>query len=384
MHLSRRQFLKASAAGLGALAADGLARAVPGTGSPPPPPADFTRVAFGSCLHDSADAACLATVLKAAPQAFVWLGDTIYGDTDDMAVLRARYQALADNPRFKALKAACPQLGIWDDHDYGRNNAGREYPWRRDSQRIFLDFYGVPAGDPRRTREGTYHSQVFGTGNRTVQFILLDGRYHRTTDKADPGGTMLGEAQWKWLEDQLKVPAVLRIVCSGIQVVPDEHGFEGWHEFPKEKQRLYDLIKDTRTPGVIFVSGDQHWAELSREEAALGYPAYDLTASALDQTWPLPVNRRRLGAATPDANFGMIEMDWDRPDPVVHFKILAAADGKVILDRPVALSTLYPWGPVAARPRARKESSPVERGAVGAPGPVLRGRDLAGRKRPER
>lgn len=375
MHISRRDFIKAGAAGLGAMAADGLARNLPGTPTPLPP-AHFSRVAFGSCLHDSAGAAVLDTVVKAAPHAFVWLGDNIYGDTADMALLRSKYKVLADNPRFQKLKAHCPNLALWDDHDYGLDNAGLEYAQKKASQQIFLDFWGVSAQDPRRTREGIYHSQIFGETGRTVHIICLDGRYHRTTDKRDPEGTMLGATQWKWLEDQLKVPASLRIICSGIQVVPDEHGYEGWHEFPREKTKLYNLIKDSRTGGVVFTSGDQHWAELSKADKALGYPAYDLTASSLDQEWDLPVNNRRVGAGSRTANFGIIDVEWERPDPLVHFRIHSASTGSILLDHPVGLSTLHPWSTAlkesrtAGKPRRFREARPTtpafgDRGATG-------------------
>lgn len=371
MGWTRREFIKAGTLGFGALATRGFTDSLPEGPANEAIGADFTRFALGSCLLESSTAPVLDVVMAAKPQAFVWLGDNIYGDTRDMALLKSRYQALGDNPRFKALKAACPQLATWDDHDYGENNAGSEYPQKIASQKIFQDFWGVPAVDPRRTRLGIYHSEVFGTGTRTVQFIMLDGRYHRTASKEDPNGTMLGADQWKWFADQLKVPAAVRVVCSGIQVVPDEHGFEGWFEFPKERQRLYDLIKNTRSPGVVFVSGDQHWAELSKAPDVLGYPAYDLTASSLDRTYPLPVNGKRVGAATPDANFGMIEIEWEGTAPAIRFQIRSAIDGKAILNHAVPLSELRPAGTSLA-PRA---AFPPRTGAA-----HYRGRNLAGRR----
>jgi alkaline phosphatase D len=370
MGWTRREFIKAGTLGFGALATRGFAEGI--SASPDTPVADFTRFALGSCLLESSAANVLDVVVAAKPQAFVWLGDNIYGDTRDMTLLKSRYQALGDNPRFKALKAACPQLATWDDHDYGENNAGSEYPQKIASQKIFQDFWGVPANDPRRSRPGIYDSRVFGTGARTVQFIMLDGRYHRTASKEDPNGTMLGTDQWKWLADQLKIPASVRVVCSGIQVVPDEHGFEGWYEFPKERQRLYDLIKSTRTPGVVFVSGDQHWAELSKAPDVLGYPAYDLTASSLDRTYPLPVNGKRVGAATPDANFGFVEIEWDGATPAIRFQIRSAVDGKFVLNHVVPLADLKVTG-VGLAKRANPRPGNGE-------SPRFRGRTVSGRR----
>ncbi len=47
--------------------------------------------------------------------------------------------------------------------------------------------------------------------------------------------TVLGDAQWKWLEDQLKVPAEFRIIGSSYQVLSDRHGWEMWGNFPRSE-----------------------------------------------------------------------------------------------------------------------------------------------------
>ena len=95
---------------------------------------------------------------------------------------------------------------------------------------------------------------------------------------------MLGNEQWDWLAAELQKPSRIKIICSGIQVIADEHGYEGWYEFPKEKERLFDLINRLEVSGVLFVSGDQHWSEISRLEGPLSYPLFDFTCSSLDQS----------------------------------------------------------------------------------------------------
>ena len=117
-----------------------------------------------------------------------------------------------------------------------------------------------------------------------MQVILLDTRWFRSALKpsddrgkpgkerylpdADPAKTMLGEAQWRWLEEQLRQPAELRLLVSSIQVVAEGHGWERWGNFPLERQRLYRLIADTRAQGVVFLSGDRHVGALYREPPA--------------------------------------------------------------------------------------------------------------------
>ena len=150
-----------------------------------------------------------------------------------------------------------------------------------------------------------YSTQVFGPVGRRVQVILLDGRYHRSPlgkgfkpgepgdgyrgkyiPNTDEGATMLGETQWRWLEQQLKVPADIRLIGSGIQVVADEHGSEKWGNFPNERQRLFKLIRDTKATGVVILSGDRHLAEIARlpgdSVLGVGYPLFDITSSSLN------------------------------------------------------------------------------------------------------
>jgi alkaline phosphatase D len=105
-----------------------------------------------------------------------------------------------------------------------------------------------------------------------VQVILLDTRFFRSplkpTDQRnapgrerylpdeDPTKTMLGEAQWAWLADRLREPAEVRLIVSSVQVLAEGHGWERWGNFPRERQRLYDLIRDTGARGVVYLSGD--------------------------------------------------------------------------------------------------------------------------------
>ena len=129
---------------------------------------------------------------------------------------------------------------------------------------------------------GVYHARTFGPAGRRIQVILLDTRYfrgalERSTARGVPGdgrpvryspshdpmSSMLGDAQWAWLEERLREPAELRLVVSSIQVVAEDHGFEGWSRLPLERERLLALVDETGAEGVLFLSGDRHLAELS-------------------------------------------------------------------------------------------------------------------------
>jgi len=125
-------------------------------------PPVVSRIAFGSCVNQDKPQPIWDAVVDTKPQHFVFLGDNIYADTEDMEVMKAKYALLGKQPGYIKLKATCPIHATWDDHDYGANDGGAEYPKKKESQQVFLDFFEVPKDDPRRTREGVYSSTVFG------------------------------------------------------------------------------------------------------------------------------------------------------------------------------------------------------------------------------
>ena len=323
------------------------------------------RIAFGSCAKQDKPQPIWDAVLETKPQLFIFLGDNIYGDTEDMALLKQKWDLLDAQPGYQRLKQTCPVIGTWDDHDYGANDAGFEYPKRRESQQIFLDFLGVPKESPRRRQEGVYDAPVFGPAGRRVQVILLDARYHRSplikgfqagepgdgyrgnyVPNEDPAATVLGETQWKWLEQQLKAPAELRLICSGAQILPTEHGSESWGNFPLERKKLFQLVRDTKAKGVVLLSGDRHLAEIMRlpaDEFGVGYPITEVTSSSLNAPsgnmtkagvrFANEINRYRVGLTYFDVNFGAIEIDWSSPIPVVRAQVRDEKGGVVLQQR---------------------------------------------------
>jgi alkaline phosphatase D len=195
-----------------------------------------TVIAFGSCNRENLPQPLWPVIAKQKPDVFVWLGDDIYGDSDDMRVMRAKYAQQLANPGYRELISKVPVIGTWDDHDYGLNNGGKEFTARAASQQAHLDFLGEPATSARRQQEGIHASYTYGEPGRRVKIILLDTRYHR--DPIGSNGTILGEEQWQWLEKQLRESdAQIHLIGSGIQVLAEQHRFEKWSNFPAERDR---------------------------------------------------------------------------------------------------------------------------------------------------
>lgn len=306
-----------------------------------------SRIAFGSCLRNPAGAEILDKVVAYKPDLFVWLGDNVYVDTmDNPELFTGLYGQLGANPRFRKLRETCPQLAIWDDHDYGSDNQDKTYPLKKESKAAFGKFWQIPANSAFWSREGIYRGLEYGKPGRKVQVILLDGRWHLDDAHEQAADSYLGKEQWAWLEEVLKRPAELRVICSGVQVVKlnaNGRQWEMWGHHPSERKRLFDLIESTRAKGVVFISGDMHFGEIYKTTDT-AYPLHDITASGLDQihahegkSQPGPEHVGR--SLVQSTNFGGLVMDWEKS--TLRFELLNG-EGELFLSHPVALRELQP------------------------------------------
>jgi alkaline phosphatase D len=325
------------------------------------------RIAVGSCAFQWEDQAILNRVAEAQPDLYLSLGDAIYADFDGKLVipvtpesLRAEWDRLAATPAFENLVMNVPVMATWDNHDYGCHDCGADFLFKKESEQIFLDFWRVPADAEVRSHPGVYQSRILGPEGRRVQVILLDTRMFRDrqalaerpadvsgslgkyAQHPDPAARLLGEPQWVWLETQLKKPAEIRLIASSTQIVADQKGMDEWGNYPLERKRLFDLIDETGVDGVVLLSGNVHFSELSRTHEG-PYPLYDFTSSGLthvNDKYPQAANDYRIGEPVVELNFGLIDIDWNADQgPVVTFRAINAA-GAPLLNYSVAISEL--------------------------------------------
>ena len=331
----------------------------------------LTTIAFGSCARERQEQPVWKDIQEKSPDLFLMIGDNHYADfwmkdgkivmqpVPNAARIRAAYDALGKQPGFVGLKKKCKIMATWDDHDYGANDMGNDFPLREASQQEFVRFFGFDADHPIHNQKGIYHASTFGPPRKRTQIIMLDTRYHRdklvakekresgkgpyrpTTDNST---TVLGEQQWKWLEQQLTQPADVRIIGSSIQVVADEHGWETWGNFPHEQKRLFELIEKTKANGVVIISGDRHLMEISRDTVRTkGYPIWDFTSSGLTQKTQdvEEANQYRVGPVKREQNFGLIRIDWaDKVKSTqIHLEGLGA-NGKRLMLQTLSLDSL--------------------------------------------
>ena len=304
----------------------------------------ISRIAFGSCNKQNKEQPLWQDIIACKPQLWVWLGDNIYADTKNMDRMKRKYDRQKDNPDYQKLLEITQVVGIWDDHDYGQNNAGKEYPKKVESQQLFLNFIDEPQESSRWTQEGIFAAYTYGPSGRSIKLILLDVRYHR--DTPGPDKDILGDKQWQWLEYELRNnTADITVIASGTQIIPKDYAKkdEVWIDYPRKKDYLFELIGKSVTKGVIFISGDRHFAEISKlDSSAIGYPVYEVTSSGLTETGSpkKKINSLRKGAPYSKQHFGVIEIDWNSTPVAVSLQI-RGLQNKVIMEERINLDELH-------------------------------------------
>lgn len=284
----------------------------------------ITRFTMGSCFAPQMSDAIWPVIGGYQPQLHLALGDNVYQarEDHDMAQpnLAAAYEQLRMTKGFTDFTKKVEILPVWDDHDYGFNDAGGSFKPKKRSQQLFNLMWQIPTHDPRTMRDGIYHAQIYGKDNQKAQFILLDTRFFRsdvikkngqfpiiTDDKA----TMLGDAQWHWLAQQLAKPADVRFIITSVQLLTTNRIGEGWYSLPKQRQKLIAMLN--KAGNTVVFSGDRHFANFYQGEGIS-----EMTSSSLN----LPITggaRERFakmkepfaqGPSVLDTNFGVVDINW--------------------------------------------------------------------------
>ncbi|RKS14137.1 alkaline phosphatase D family protein [Flavobacterium sp. 120] len=298
---------------------------------------EYYTIAFGSCDNQKIKNELWSAIDSNHPSVWIWGGDNVYSDTKDMDFLKSNYEIQKqDSDYLKFIKDKII-LGTWDDHDYGANDGGEEYPFKRQSQQLLLDFLDTSKNAPERKRDGVYTAKTILVNGNKIKVIVLDSRFFRTaltkaTDskkRFQPNtygeGTVLGEAQWKWLEKELKSSdAQFNVIVSSIQFLSDKHGFEAWGNFLHEIEKLEKLILSTKAKGTFIISGDRHIATFSSKNVAgLSYPLVDFTSSGLTHTYASfsgEENPYVKGEVVKELNFGLLKFDFKNNKVIMEIR----------------------------------------------------------------
>jgi alkaline phosphatase D len=256
------------------------------------PPA--LRVVAGSCayINDAAydrpgkpygdDYGVFARMAQQSPDMMLWLGDNVYtreADFDSRWGMAERYRHSRALPELQPLLQSTHHYAIWDDHDYGPNQANRSFALKDQSLTLFKRYWANPSyGLPEEP--GIFTS--FGFSD--VDFFLLDDRYQRNSDNAPDSSdkAMLGAKQLAWLKDALlQSRATFKVIANGSQMLNRFGDRESWRNFPAERSNFLRWLNKTGISGVLFLSGDAHFSALTKLERTDSYPLYELSCSPL-------------------------------------------------------------------------------------------------------
>lgn len=315
------------------------------------------RLSFGSCARQDLPQPIWSAILREQADLHLFGGDNVYASRDKdwhVDILKAAYRKALQIPDHARMLTERRHVEVWDDHDYGSNDGGVEWPHKQEAKDLFLAYFGIPADDPRRARDGLYMSWVYGSEGRRVQLILLDGRWFRSPWRVsrqlgapgrqryepdeDERKTILGATQWAWLEQRLREPAELRIVYSSYQVLALGHGYERWGLLPHERARLLALLDASACP-CLLLSGDRHLGALYEEREGLRRPILELTSSSLTHTYAhgaREIDPKSIGRPIAVNHYGMVEVLWDRGRVDLS---LRDTDGRAVLQHSLSLPT---------------------------------------------
>lgn len=280
------------------------------------------KIGLGSCLDQDYPQPIWQSIEKEDLNYFIFLGDNVYGDTKYGSL---RKMKSAYDRQKKVLPDFLNDISIfsiWDDHDFGLNDGGADYRFKRQAQELYLDFWEITNDDDRSNREGIYFSKNEIFFDKKFKFIFLDTRFFRSklkgkrsnyVENIEPDATILGDAQWTWLENEFKSEFDFLFIFSSIQIIAEDHRFEKWSNFPNERAKLFELLEQFNDKTILF-SGDRHRAGIYRKNGII-----EVTSSSMNKPGSSfsETDSYLIGKTYPQENYGVLEI----LENTIHIKI---------------------------------------------------------------
>ena len=237
------------------------------------------------------DSSIFETMAKEKADFMLWLGDNWYTrEVDYYSDWGLHYRPAHERAMqvYQPLLKAMPHYAIWDDHDFGWNDADKSYPLKETSREVFKTFWNNPSYG--ENNQGIYSKFTWND----VDIFLLDDRWFRSNDempdslngKANENKRMYGKQQMEWLKNALlqsngNGSVNFRIIATGSQVLNPMSPYDCFRHFSAEYKELMDFLTETKINGIVFLTGDRHHSEVIKSERPNAYALYDITSSPL-------------------------------------------------------------------------------------------------------
>ncbi len=264
-------------------------------------------VVLGSCARTGSNGSVFDAMAAEDPLFYLVLGDIHYGniDSSEPEPFVDAFDRLLTEPAQASLYRSTAFAYIWDDHDFGPNDADASSPGREAVADVYRSV--VPSA---ALVDDVAVFQAFTVGR--VRFVLTDTRSQRTDD------TMLGDEQLAWLVDELVTASRTHSLVVWANAVPwigaAAEGGDGWSGYPDERARISQVIADESIENLVMVSGDAHMVAIddgtntNYAAGAVGGGFPLLHAAALDRAGNVKGGPYSGGTFPGGGQYGVLEI----------------------------------------------------------------------------
>lgn len=268
------------------------------------------RVTAGSCARVGSSGAVFDALAAERGLFHLALGDLHYANIESTTPgeFFAAYDRVLTSPGQSAFYRESPVAYVWDDHDYGPNDAGADSPGR-DAARTA--FGATVPHYPYGSSDGTIN-QAFTIGR--VRFIMTDNRSAATST------SILGTEQRDWFVEELVRSSRTHALVVWGNSLPwigaADPGGDGWPGHPEERQYIADAIAAAGVRNLMMVGGDAHMVAIDdgtnsdySTHGGAGFPI--LQAAALDRPGSVKGGPYSGGAFPGGGQYGVLDITDD-------------------------------------------------------------------------
>ncbi len=263
-------------------------------------------LAFGAGNHPGASQSTWLNVLEAGPNCFFWAGSFSPGSPVSSHDLDRMLQKQAQNKHYRLFADSIPISGswYWTTPPLVANDSLDK--WHR---KWFSFVYGPKQPWPGKS----YWAQWLVFGKDSVHCLFLDT--WRFARPGEPENNILGEEQWKWLEQELSGPhQKLRLIFTAKSFFWEQDKGDSWHSFPPARARFAALLEKAKGP-LLLVSGSHPCAAVALGDAGKRR-VVELQTNGLNQVrWRLGRTPEKAAIIGPycQRNFGLLTISWNAP-----------------------------------------------------------------------